>query len=98
MKLKVYEERLGENRMHHHDGEDHCFVILQGEATFRLGTDDNVVVLNQGDGILIERGDDYWFENTGAVDLQILRVGAIDPSKPQHANFADGAVKHGRKD
>jgi mannose-6-phosphate isomerase-like protein (cupin superfamily) len=97
VKMKVYEHG-GENRMHHHLGEDHCFVVLDGEATFHLGTDENTRVLAKWDGIVLERGAPYWFENSGDVDLVLFRVGAIDPGKPQHAKFQDGAIKHGRKD
>jgi mannose-6-phosphate isomerase-like protein (cupin superfamily) len=97
VKLKKYEQG-GENRMHHHLGEDHCFVVLEGEATFHLDTDDNVRVVRKWDGILLERGADYWFENTGDVDLVLFRVGALDRSQPQHAEFQDGTMKHGRKD
>lgn len=97
IKLKRYEQG-GENRMHRHLGEDHCFVVLEGEATFHLGTDDEVQVIGKHDGILLERGAFYWFENTGDVDLVLFRVGALDRSKPQHAAFTDGSVKHGRKD
>ena len=97
VKLKRYEQG-GENRMHKHLGEDHCFVVLDGEATFRLGTDDNVRVVGRYEGILVERGQPYWFENTGDVDLVLFRVGALDRTKPQHAVFTDGSRKHGRKD
>jgi mannose-6-phosphate isomerase-like protein (cupin superfamily) len=97
VKLKKYETG-GENRRHRHLGEDHCFVILEGEATFHLGLDDTVHVLGAGDGILLELGTFYWFENTGATDLVIYRVGAIDRSKPQHAVFDDDTVKTGRRD
>jgi mannose-6-phosphate isomerase-like protein (cupin superfamily) len=97
IKMKVYEHG-GENRMHRHLGEDHSFVVLDGEATFHLGTDDDTRVLRKFDGILLERGAYYWFENSGDVDLVLFRVGALDRSKPQHATFEDGSVKHGRKD
>jgi mannose-6-phosphate isomerase-like protein (cupin superfamily) len=101
VKLKKYEQG-GENRMHHHLGEDHCFVVLEGEATFHLGAVDGseaeVHVIREYDGILLERGAFYWFENTGDVDLVLFRVGALDPSGPKHASFTDGSVKHGRKD
>jgi mannose-6-phosphate isomerase-like protein (cupin superfamily) len=97
IKLKKYETG-GENRRHHHLGEDHTFVILSGEATFHLGLDDETHVLGEGDGILLERGAYYWFENSGEGDLVIFRVGALDRSKPQHATFEDGSVKHGRAD
>ena len=97
IKLKKYETG-GENRMHYHLGEDHCFLVMDGEATFHLGTDDNTRVVKKFDGILLERGASYWFENSGDVDLVIFRVGAMDRARPQHANFSDGSRKHGRKD
>jgi len=97
VKLKKYETG-GENRRHRHLGEDHCFVILEGEATFHLDLDDKVRVLHQGDGILLELGAFYWFENTGDTDLVIYRVGALDRTKPQHSVFEDDTVKTGRKD
>ena len=97
VKLKRYETG-GENRRHRHHGEDHCFVILEGEATFHLDLDDKVHVLHEGDGILLPLGTFYWFENTGDSDLVIYRVGALDRTKPQHAVFDDDTVKTGRKD
>jgi mannose-6-phosphate isomerase-like protein (cupin superfamily) len=97
IKLKKYETG-GENRRHRHLGEDHCFVILEGEATFHLDLDDKVHVLGEGDGILLPLGTFYWFENTGDQDLVIYRVGALDRTKPQHAVFDDDSVKTGRKD
>ena len=42
--IKVYAEG-GENAMHAHTQEDHLFVVLGGEATFHLGSDDNISVL-----------------------------------------------------
>ena len=97
IKMKVYEQG-GENRMHRHPGEDHAFIVLEGEATFHLETDDNTRVLRQWDGLLLERDAFYWFENTGDIELVLLRFGAMDPSKPQKARFTDGSEKHGRKD
>ena len=97
VKLKKYEQG-GENRMHRHLGEDHCFVVLDGEATFHLDTDDNTRVVGRYEGILLERNAFYRFENTGDVDLVLLRVGALDRSKPQHAVFTDDSRKHGRHD
>ena len=37
----VYAEG-GENAMHHHENEDHVFLIMQGEATFHIESDDNI--------------------------------------------------------
>ena len=38
---KVYAEG-GENGMHNHPHEDHSFIVLEGEATFHIESDDNV--------------------------------------------------------
>ena len=60
----VYAEG-GENAMHHHINEDHIFLIMQGEATFHIESDDNVRVVKKFDGVLIPEGCNYWFTSTG---------------------------------
>lgn len=65
----------GENRMHSHPTEDHAFYILQGQATFHLEDDGNVVVASRHDGIFLPAGASYWFESTGDEKLVILRSG-----------------------
>lgn len=72
---KVYAEG-GENAMHTHPNEDHTFVILEGQATFHLGSDDNVTVLNKYDGVLLPAGSFYWFESSGNQNLVMVRCGA----------------------
>ena len=47
--VKVYAEG-GENAMHHHTHEDHSFIVLEGEATFHLETDDNAKVVRRYEG------------------------------------------------
>lgn len=80
--LKVYAEG-GENTHHAHPNEDHAFVVLDGQATFRLprdpkGDPDDVeeVVLGVNDGIMLPRNTYYSFENSGDGNLAMLRVGA----------------------
>ena len=73
--IKVYAEG-GENAMHHHTDEDHAFVILEGEATFYVETDDNVKIVKQYEGIMLPRGVNYWFNSSGDRNLVLLRVGA----------------------
>ena len=65
----------GENRMHTHPSEDHTFYILQGQGTFRIENDDNVLVADAFDAIHLPAGTAYWFESTGGEKLIILRVG-----------------------
>ena len=65
----------GENRMHEHPTEDHTFYVLQGQGTFHLEDDANVVVVNQFDAILLPAGTNYWFTSSGSEKLIILRTG-----------------------
>lgn len=73
--IKVYAEG-GENAMHAHTQEDHLFVVLGGEATFHLGSDDNISVLRKHEGVIIPAGSFYWFISSGNENLILLRVGA----------------------
>ena len=65
----------GENRMHSHPTEDHTFYILDGQATFRIESDDNIVVANKYDAVFLPKGTSYWFESSGGEKLIILRTG-----------------------
>jgi mannose-6-phosphate isomerase-like protein (cupin superfamily) len=73
--IKVYAAG-GENAIHTHSQEDHMFVILAGEATFRLGEHEDIRVLRKHDGIMIPSGSYYWFLSSGDENLVLLRVGA----------------------
>ena len=81
---KVYAEG-GENAMHHHLHEDHAFIVLEGEGTFFLESDDNAKVVRQYEGVMLPVGANYWFKSTGGQNLVMVRVGAIYPE-----------AKHGR--
>ena len=83
--LKVYAAG-GENAIHTHSQEDHMFVILAGEATFRLGPTEKVRVLRKHDGIMIPSGSYYWFLSSGDENLVLLRVGA---KREGWSNFDD---------
>src|ERR1700678_2273724 len=90
--IKVYASG-GENRMHHHSGEDHSFVVLEGEATFRIGSEENVQVLRRYQGALIERDVDYRFENSGDVNLVMLRIWSGFKGGKATVFYPDGAEK-----
>ena len=75
LSMKVYAEG-GENMMHAHAYEDHAFTILKGQATFHVGSDEKVQVVNAHQGVFMPRGVLYRFESTGEENLVILRVGA----------------------
>src|SRR6476660_10529516 len=49
--LKVYASG-GENALHSHGGEDHAFIVLQGQATFTFG-DGRTAVVGNYEGVMI---------------------------------------------
>ena len=63
------------NKLHTHPGEDHAFVVIDGQATF-YDKDNKPTVLNKGEGIMLPDGYYYYFESTGTVPLAILRSSA----------------------
>lgn len=73
--IKVYAEG-GENALHAHAEEEHLFVILAGEATFRLGKEEKLQTRGKYEGIMIPAGSFYWFVSSGTENLVMLRVGA----------------------
>ena len=64
--------------MHAHVKEDHAFIVLQGQATFHINTDDNVKVVNKHEGVMLPRGVLYWFQSSAAENLVMLRVAASE--------------------
>jgi len=73
--VKIYAEG-GENAMHCHTTEDHSFIVVEGQATFRIDTEDNVKVVNRWEGIMLPKGVYYRFESTGDQNLVLIRAGA----------------------
>ena len=63
------------NSLHTHPGEDHAFVVLDGEVTF-YDKEGKATVIKKGDGIMLPEGWYYWFENTGGKPLALLRFSA----------------------
>ena len=74
LRIKVYAEG-GENGLHAHHGEEHSFVILDGQANF-YDKDGKETVVNKYEGIMLPRGTLYRFQSTGSTNLILLRVGA----------------------
>jgi len=72
--LKTYAEG-GENELHAHINEDHCFVILQGKALF-YGPNGETREVGRNDCVLLPRGSLYWFRAEGGEPLVMLRIGA----------------------
>ena len=74
VRLKVYAEG-GENELHAHPHEDHFFVVLAGAAEFH-GPSDETVIVGKNEGIMLPKGNLYWFIATGGEPLVMLRVGS----------------------
>ena len=78
--MKVYAEG-GENAMHNHPHEDHSFIVLEGEATFHIETDENTKVVTRYEGVMLPKNVNYWFQSTGRQNLVMIRVGASYPGE-----------------
>jgi mannose-6-phosphate isomerase-like protein (cupin superfamily) len=70
------------NTLHTHPGEDHAFVVLDGEATF-YDKGGNATVLKKGEGIMLPEGWYYWFQSTGEQPLALLRFTAYKGNRPK---------------
>jgi len=90
--MKVYADG-GENRMHAHVHEDHSFIVLEGQATFHIDTEDNVRVLRPHEGVMLPKGTFYRFQSSGPGNLVMLRVGASQPGAGYEAIYPDGVRK-----
>lgn len=75
--LKAYASG-GENALHAHVDEDHCFIVLQGSATFYGEGNRLVGTLEPFQGIMVPRGALYRFEAGTEESLVMLRVGTVD--------------------
>jgi len=69
------------NTLHTHPGEDHAFIVLDGEATF-YDKEEKATVLKKGQGIMLPEGWYYWFQNTGERPLVLLRFSARKKERP----------------
>ena len=87
--MKVYAEG-GENGMHNHPHEDHSFIVLEGEATFHIESDDNVKTVRQHEGIMLPKGVNYWFQCVPGENLVMIRVGASYPGEKRGRLTPDG--------
>jgi mannose-6-phosphate isomerase-like protein (cupin superfamily) len=90
--MKVYAEG-GENRMHCHLNEVHSFVVLEGEATFYLNSEDNTQVVKLYQGVMIPKGALYRFQSSGEGNLVMLRISSVGPNHQPEAFYPDGVKK-----
>jgi mannose-6-phosphate isomerase-like protein (cupin superfamily) len=70
------------NKLHTHPGEDHIFVVMDGQATF-YNKEHQPTVLNKGEGIMLPENHYYYFASTGDVPLALFRVNAKKGNKPK---------------
>ena len=77
---KVYAEG-GENAMHNHPTEDHAFIVLEGEATFHIESDQQTRIVHRYEGVMLPKGVNYWFLSSGDQNLVMVRVGAWHPGR-----------------
>lgn len=108
LSVKVYASG-GENALHSHGGEDHAFIVMQGEAVFTF-EDGSTSHVRAFEGVMIPRNVKYKFLADEKENLVLLRVGGGQRSKsgldnltvfgtPRDVNelttFADGERKIG---
>ena len=70
------------NKLHTHPGEDHTFVVMDGQATF-YNKDHQPTILNKGEGIILPENHYYYFQSTGDRPLALFRVSAKKGTKPK---------------
>jgi mannose-6-phosphate isomerase-like protein (cupin superfamily) len=70
------------NKLHTHPGEDHTFVVMDGQATF-YNKEHQPTVLNRGEGIMLPENHYYYFASTGDKPLALFRVSAKKGNKPK---------------
>src|SRR5262249_51325080 len=87
--VKVYAAG-GENAMHQHPYEDHCFIVLSGQATFHINSDDNIRVVEKNQGVMLPKGCNYWFQSSAPENLVMLRAGAAVKWPEDGRAFPDG--------
>ena len=87
VRLKIYAEG-GENELHAHPGEDHSFIVLQGRVRF-YGPSDEETVLEANQGIMLPKGNMYWFTAIPGEPLVMLRIGTPNYQKQPSPNRVD---------
>src|SRR5690242_1247380 len=70
------------NKLHTHPGEDHIFVVMDGQATF-YNKEHQPTVLDKGEGIMLPENHYYYFQSTGDRPLALFRVSAKTGTKPK---------------
>ena len=79
IRLKIYAEG-GENELHAHPAEDHSFIVLQGRARF-YDHRDKETILGPNQGIMLPKGNMYWFTAIKGEPLVMIRIGSPNYQK-----------------
>jgi mannose-6-phosphate isomerase-like protein (cupin superfamily) len=75
-------KRGGEIQLHAHRHVDGFWMVLKGRCKFYTEGDVLIADAGPGEGVLLPRGYQYWFEKEGDEDLEILQVEAFDVAIP----------------
>jgi mannose-6-phosphate isomerase-like protein (cupin superfamily) len=76
--IQVIAKDGGETNLHSHEYLDGVWYVLAGRARFYSSETDLVADIGPQEGVLIPRGEKYWFESSGDAPLQILQVLCAD--------------------
>ena len=86
----------GENNLHSHPGFDSVFFVLAGRARFYDDVETVACELGPHEGVLIRRGDPYWFESASAEELEIMHIkGFVPGAKDVRINYTPALPHQG---
>jgi len=69
----------GENNLHSHEGMDGFWLVLNGRVCFYGPGDEVIGEFGPHEGILIPRGEAYWFESADeSQDLELLQMAGFE--------------------
>lgn len=67
-----------EQKGHVHEGQDKIYLVLEGQGTFRVGSEEKV--LEPGQGTIAQAGDEHGVRNHTGGRLKVLVFVAPNPS------------------
>jgi mannose-6-phosphate isomerase-like protein (cupin superfamily) len=88
----------GENNLHYHLNSDTTWFVLRGRVKFYGPEDALIAELGPEEMISIPGGARYWFETSGAEDLEILQCVYFDSAGEKPARINIEAHKDWMKD
>jgi mannose-6-phosphate isomerase-like protein (cupin superfamily) len=88
----------GENNLHYHLNSDTTWFVLRGRVKFYGPGDALIAELGPEEMISIPGGARYWFETSGAEDLEILQCVYFDSAGEKPARINIEAHKDWMKD